>query len=122
MVEESAAINGRIISHFREVTGDVDGFSKVQEITAGSRVGDSYATIEEVSSGTRGSVDYSSRKDSKDLTKAIIAEETIARSSKDKSLSSSSSTSKPVFSRTIGGNSLNCKYPIKPIQLYENVN
>lgn len=120
MVEESAAVNGKTVSHFREVTGDVDGFSSVQGIAAGSRGGDSYTTIEEVTSGTRGSVDYTSAKrDSKDFTttKAILdGDETTSKikssAAKDtKSLSSlTSSTSKQLFSKTIGGNSLNCKF------------
>ncbi|XP_075215546.1 obscurin isoform X5 [Lycorma delicatula] len=105
MVEESAAINGRTISQFREVTGDVDGFSSIQGITAGSKGADSFTTIEEVSSGTRGSVDYTSgKRDSKDFLskEAILGSESVSVKK-----SSSSSGSKSAFSKTIGSNSLN---------------
>ncbi|RZF49056.1 hypothetical protein LSTR_LSTR017318 [Laodelphax striatellus] len=100
MVEESASINGQTVSQLREVSGDVDGFSSIQEIAAGSRGGQSYTAIEEVRSGTRGSRDLTSSRSSVDYNSSTD----VAKAATEYRRSSSSSSAK-LFAKPIGGSS-----------------
>ncbi|RZF43883.1 hypothetical protein LSTR_LSTR007219 [Laodelphax striatellus] len=98
MAEESASINGQTVSQLREGSGDVDGFSSIQEIAAGSRGGQSYTAIEEVRSGTRGSRDLTSSRSSVDYN----ASTDVAKAATEYRRSLSSSSAK-LFAKPIGG-------------------
>lgn len=116
MVEESAMLDGRTISHMREITGGGDGYTTIQEITSGSEGLNDYA-IEDVTYKTKGSGGYSAIKNSSSYDEE--RSEGYASKKESSSVTSSDkraeynrtiSVKKPVFLKTIEGMNIERKY------------